>query len=469
MIVAKNEININSLEKEIYRQICALGCEMLKTALSRLDDKLMRERDRNVYRHKGRRGTVLKTMMGEVEYKRAMYECRNEDGRHEYVYLLDQEMGFDTVGFVSGLLAEKITEASCELSYREAARTVSELTGQRISHSGAWNVVQTVGAKLDEKERESARRARNNEGAGAVDTKLLFEEQDGIWLNLQGKDRKELGKNAEMKITIAYTGAVKTGGNRYNLAGKVACANFEGIDSFFDRKEGIIAEMYDMDEIETRILNGDGANWIKRSVTDDSVHYQLDPFHRNKAITQYVSDPEARKLIFKLLYSKQIVLLLEVIDAYSNSTGDEKERESYLRLLKYFQNNRDGLISYKRRGLPLPTPPDGVEYRGCGAMESNVYSIIGRRMKRRRANWSIRGGNNLARLLTLKSTGKLAETLANLASDVLPERYAEEVETILSAAKVPQRVGKGYNGFAHASIPPSQKWMKDLLAPKPVF
>ena len=467
MILPKG-LDIHTLEREIYSYCCAFGREMLKNILTQIDDRLMLERDRSAYRHKGKRPTTLKTMMGEVEYGRVLYEIEQEDGKIGRIYLLEQELGFETVGFISDLLASKIAEASCELSYRKTAQTVSELTGQDISHTGAWNVVQAVGAKLNKKELGAAVLAKNNEGIGKLETKLLFEEQDGVYLTLQGKDRKKLGKSAEMKIAIAYTGAKKSGKERYNLVGKVACAHFEGINNFYKRKEGVIAENYNVDEIEIRILNGDGANWIKRSLIDDAVHYQLDTFHRNKAILRHVSDPDARKIIMKLLYSKQIDQLLDVIEAYSNSTEDEKIRENYLELLNYFKNNKDGLISYKRRGLDLPPAPDRLEYRGCGAMESNVYTIISHRMKHRRANWSIRGGNNLAKLLTLKATGKLSETLSTLASIVLPERYAEEVQTVLSASKIPQREGKGYNGFAHATIPPSMPWMKDLFALEPI-
>ena len=467
MSLPNSTLDITTLEKEIYQYCCAIGRDMLKSILTQIDDRLMHERDRSAYRHKGKRRATLKTVMGEVEFDRALYRYTDENGQINHIYLLEQELGFETVGFISDMLAQRIAETSCELSYRKTAQTVSELTGQSISHTGAWNVVQIIGAKLDEKERQAAIRAKKNEGAGTAESKLLFEEQDGVYLNLQGKDRKKLGKSAEMKIAIAYTGAKKTGENRYNLTGKVACAHFESVDSFYDRKEGVIAETYNVDEIEMRVLNADGASWAKRSIVDDTI-YQLDTFHRNKAVLRYVADPDARKLIFKLLYSKQIDLLLEVIDAYSNSTGDEKERENYLQLLKYFQNNKDGLISYKLRGIDLPPPSEGVEYRGCGAMESNVYSIIGQRMKHRRASWSIKGGNNLAKLLTLRTTGKLTSALSRLASIVLPERYAEEIQTVLSASKTPQRVGKGYNGFTHAAIPPSQKWMKDIFAFKPI-
>jgi hypothetical protein len=466
-MILPNTIDLNTLEAEIYRYCCTVGREIFQKILTQIDEKLMLERNREQYRHKGKRRTTLKTIMGEVEYERVLYEFVNENGETGRVYLLDQELGFERVGFISSLLAGKIAETSCELSYRKTAQTVGKLTGQSISHTGAWDVVQALGAKIDTQERQAAVRAKNNKGTGTLETKLLFEEQDGTHITLQGKDRKNLGKSAEMKIAIAYTGAKKTGKKRYNLTDKVACADFEGINKFYDRKEGVIAETYNVDEIELRVLNADGAGWPKRSIVDDTI-YQLDTFHRNQAVLRYVSDPEARKLIFKLLYSKKIDLLLEVIEAYSNSTDDEKTRDNFLQLLKYFQNNKDGLISYKRRGIDLPEPPGDMVYRGCGAMESNVFSIIGHRMKNNRTAWSIKGGNNLAKLLTLKATGKLSEALSKLASNILTERFSEEVQTVLSATQAPKREGKGYNGFSHATIPPSQKWMKDLFALKPI-
>ena len=104
-----------------------------------------------------------------------------------------------------------------------------------------------------------------------------------------------------------------------------------------------------------------------------------------------------------------------------------------------------------------------------GAMESNVFTIIGNRMKGHRKNWSINGGENLARLLCLKFTGRLTKALDDLGVSVLPERYAEELAVELSAAKTPLREGKGYNGFHKAMIPPTQKWLKQIAAIKPVY
>jgi len=371
-------------------------------------------------------------------------------------------MGIKGSGFMSGLLSGQIAEAVCAGTYRRAAQSISEMTGQRISHQAAWNVTQHLGAEVDKQEERLAALAADNEGGGQLETKVLFEEKDGIWLHLQGKDRKKHGKSHEMKVAIAYDGAEPIGKKRYRLTNKVAAANFESAGKFHKRKEGIIASDYNVDEIETRIINGDGANWIKQHGFDDTAHFQLDTFHRNRAIVRAAPDENSRKTMFKLLYGKKIDDLLVYIDALANSVEDEDQEEKLRGLHIYFTNNKDGLISYKRRGLDLPESPEGKEYRGMGAMESNIFTIIGNRMKGGRACWSIDGGNNLARLLTLKHTGKLHTTLNNIKNWILPERYAEEVT--MTSSKAPKNDGKGYQPPRAGAFPatPDFKFLRDF-------
>ena len=56
---------------------------------------------------------------------------------------------------------------------------------------------------------------------------VLFEEADGVYIKLQGKDRKNAKQDKEeMKIGIAYAGWRKTGTNRYALENKVVVAGF---------------------------------------------------------------------------------------------------------------------------------------------------------------------------------------------------------------------------------------------------
>ena len=465
-MLQEKAINLKDFEEKLFAAVCRAGREVYAEALTLWDEELHKNRDRSVYRDKGKPKTTIKTLMGEVEYHRHVYSVKDSGGARATVYLLDEAIGKTGSGFFSEAFLERVGDAVCELPYRKAAAELSELTGQPISHGAVWNVTQQLGRRVDEIEQENAEKAHRNKGAGEIEAKLLFEEQDGIYLHLQGKDRKKHGKGHEMKLAIAYDGAEKKGKDRYVLSGKVACANFEGIEKFYLRKEGAIAANYNADEIELRVLGGDGGIWIKRSIGADTV-YQLDTFHRNRAILRAAPDPETRNAMLKALYSKETDYLLTYIETLADSGLEEKQEEALRELFAYFTNNKDGLIGYNRRGLALPEPPEGKVYRRLGAMESNIFSIIGNRMKGRRKCWSIEGGNNLAMLLCLKATGKLHSTLQSLAS-VMPERYAEEVISGLSSAKVKESAGKGYNGFDSAALPASQKWLKAIVGLRPL-
>lgn len=467
-MVNEKGMTFNSLEREIYRYVCEKGCVMLSNIFEKMDKELKEKRDRRIYRHKGKRKTAIKTMMGTVEYSRAVYQVKDGEIGKKHVYLLDEVIQRETIGLFSVALAESIVASCCEMPYRKASQSVSGMSGQCISHTGAWNVVQSVGKRMEQGEERAGLRAKEGQGHGVRESKLLFEEQDGVWLKLQGKDRKKHGQAKEMKLCIAYDGAKKTGKKRYELQHKIACANFEDVAAFCIRKEGMIADYYATDEIEMRVLNGDGAQWIKRSAESDDVHYQLDTFHRNRAIVKAVKYTDMRKNIFKHLYDNQIESALECIEILSNSVEDERERQELLKLHRYLCNNKDGLIGYHRRDIELPAPPAGLVYRRLGAMESNVFSLVGFRMKRRRAVWSIAGGNNMARLLCLKATKRLTESLHNVMRVVLPPRYTQEVTATLHSGRISKSIGKGYDGFHHFA-PPSAKcesWIKDLMGQK---
>jgi len=465
-MVQEKETNFKRVEKDIYGIVHKIGREILKEILEKWDAEIHKERDRSVYRDKGKRKTVIKTLMGEVEYSRHVYIFQDEDGRRGTVYLLDKKIGREGSGFFSEALMERIASMICVSPFRETASEITELSGQSISHTAVWKSVQQMGEQVNLQEEDNAELSRKNKSQGQKEAKLLFEEQDGIWINLQGKDREEYGKSKEMKVAIAYDGAEKKGKDRYRLTGKVVCANFEEAAKFCRRKEGVIASQYKVDEIVFRVLNGDGAGWIKRSITGETI-YQLDTFHRNQAIVRVVKDKEKVKHLLKLLYAKQIDEMLLCIETMADSTEDEKESKDLKELYNYFSNNKDGLILYSRRGIKLPEPEEGKVYRRGGAMESNIFSVIGNRMKGRRRNWSVSGGNNMARLLCLKEMKKLNEAAKQFAGSV-SEKYAEEVITDLSGFKIKERVGKGYNGFEKAMIPPSMPWLKEIMKLKPL-
>ena len=375
IIVDEMGLSFNRLEKEIYDYGCQVAREILKNILEEIDNRLAEERDKSEYRHKGTRDTTIKTIMGEVEFSRVVYESKDDEGRKIYKYLLDELLGFDTIGQISTNLAEKIVENASITSYRNAADNITELTGQSISHGGVWNVVQALGQKVKEEETELAKAAEKNQLRGEREVPVLFEEADGVYINIQGKDRPKSGKKLEMKVAVAYEGWKRTGKDRYELVNKVACAGFEDISEFYRIKEAMIAREYNVDEIQMRILNGDGAPWIKHRI-DDTTQYQLDPFHKHKAVLKSVRDADQRNIIYKLLDDRKIDEVLVHIAGLANDTEDEKEQMKLKVLYKYFKENREGLIPYQERGLDIPKPPAGIEYRSLGTMEHHICCLL---------------------------------------------------------------------------------------------
>lgn len=151
-MIKENGVTFKELEKNIYAWVCQIGREFTKEFLERYDRMLMEDRDKKKYRNKGARQTTVKTVYGEVTYQRTVYEVTEEDGARRFVYLLDETLDLDHVGLISTNLSELLVKGITELSYRECALQVSEMTGQTISAMGVWNVIQALGEKVCEEE-----------------------------------------------------------------------------------------------------------------------------------------------------------------------------------------------------------------------------------------------------------------------------------------------------------------------------
>lgn len=442
MVTMLNEegLTFKEIEEDIFKMVCEWGQSFAREFLERYDQYLMENRDKDAYRNKGLRETTVKTVFGEVNYSRRVYETVRDDGLKEFVYLLDEQLYISGVGLVSQNLADQLVAGITEMSYRETAEKVTKMTGQRISAMGVWKVIQSLGEKVCEEEAELVKAHKAGKVQGNIVTPVLFEEADGVYVKLQ----REKKKKAEIKVGIAYGGWKENGKKRYVLDDKVVVAGFSKAKEFQEYREASIADRYNTDEIEVRLMNADGAEWIKHQNDGDTI-FQLDPFHRNKAIRDGVPYKDAVRSIYEFLDAKDLKGLFEYLTIYKNSLSDDKEIEKAENLITYFENNREGLLSYQDRGIELPEPPKGMHYRNMGTMENHIWSTIARRMKHNHSCWSYRGGNHLAKILARKCSGRLNEVSAKLKTPRFESHETEIIQKeILSAGHVPQKVGKGY-------------------------
>lgn len=179
--VNEKMISFKELEKKIFKYVCELGCEITRSILEAYDDAVAVKRDKQKYRNKGKRATCIKTVYGSVKYQRRIYGTITENGEKAYVYLLDAEMRMDKIGMISSNLAEKIAMTVTESPYRVTAETISSTSGQSISASGVWNVMQRLGEKISEKEKYAVKQMHADQTEGKKGTAVLFEEMDSAF------------------------------------------------------------------------------------------------------------------------------------------------------------------------------------------------------------------------------------------------------------------------------------------------
>lgn len=446
-IVKEELISFKELEKKIFAYVCELAREITVQMLESYDKELAESRDKKQYRCKGKRQTTIKTVYGEVEYSRNVYRTETEDGQAAHVFLLDQAVQMDKIGLISTNLAEKIALTVTESPYRVTADIITSTCGQNISAGGVWNMMQRLGERIDEEECHAVKQMNAGQTEGEKMVPVLFEEMDGVWLNMQDEHHGKM-KKQEMKVFTMYEGwdAEKEKSGRSTLVEKVMLAGMEKSPKFHEKREACIRKKYNADGIGQRILNGDGGSWIKEPY-DPEVIFQLDRYHIYQEILRKVSDKGAQSEIRRLFDEEKIEEMLEYIEVYATSveSPDEKDKKSKKarELYQYLNNNKEGLLPYQKRGISIPEPEEGILYKGMGIQESQNCTVITLRMKNRRMRWSVKGANNLAKALYRKENRDLVETIDRYTDGLIFTVQMQEIIETLSAAKTPKKDGKG--------------------------
>ncbi len=450
-IVEEKLVSFKELEQKIFEYVCELGREITRIILESYDDELAASRDTKQYRDKGKRKTAIKTVYGEVEYSRRVYQTVLEDGRKAHIYLLDQAMQMDKIGLISTNLAEKIAMTVTESPYRVTADIISSTCGQAISAGGVWNVMQRLGERISEEEEYAVKQMEADQTEGKRETAVLFEEMDGVWLNMQDEHHKKM-KKQEMKVFTMYEGwdAEKEKQGRSTLVEKTVLAGMEKSTQFHEKREARIRKKYKADEIMQRILNGDGGSWIKEPY-DEDVIFQLDRYHIYQEILRKIRDKKAQEAVRELFDEEKIEEMLKYIQIYADSVespdGKDKTSRKARELYDYLNNNRDGLLAYDRRGIMIPEPKEGVIYKGMGIQETQNCTVITLRMKHRRMRWSAKEANNLAKAMYQKENKELTETIERYTDGLILTIQMQKIVETLSAAKAPKKDGKG-NAYA---------------------
>ena len=402
----------------------------------------MKTRDTKKYRHKGLRKNTIKTVMGEVEYVRAMYEVE-EEGIKKRVYLLDEKLHINTEGKASENLVEKIVETVPITDlYRKAETVLKETTNATLSFEWIRNIVVKIGDKITKKEKEERKMLDKGQlVAGLKQITALFEEADGLWINLQGKDRKErLEKNkkkcekenkefnpkqkikTELKLHVMYEGWKKDD-KRHPLINKQYIAGMMKPKEIKKLRDARVYQQYDVEKIKLRVVNGDGAKWTK-GITAKGGIYQKDQFHIMQEIVRDVPK-EYRNIIEELVKTKQYDKIEKAIEGLKVELRGEYKAVKKLNTLQSYLSS--GLERYQDIA-EVPEAPEGVEYRNMGTQESQIFSKLKKRFCSGRKAFSEHGANALAKICVLSEKFSLEELETPIPIDTSVEDWIKEIE-----------------------------------------
>ena len=441
-IIASNEIKFNDLEKKVFKFVCFFGCLIIKLLLESYDKKLMNNRDKKKYRHKGLRGTTVNTVMGEVKYKRVMYEV-HEEGITKTVYLLDEVLNISVEGKVSSNLVEKVIETvPVTDSYRKSEKVIEETTNTTLSHEKIRNIVVKIGEKITNKEKEERKLFDKKQLiAGLKEVTALFEEADGLWINLQGKDRKEkLEKNkkkaekenkkfnpkmkikTELKLHVMYEGWKKDD-VRHSIVNKQYIAGIMKPKEIAKLRDARVFTQYDESKIKLRVINGDGAKWTK-GITVKGGIYQKDKFHIMQEIVRDVPK-EYRNIFTELINKKQFNKIQSAIDGLKYELGGEYK---VVKKLNKLQSYLSGDLERYQDIVEVPEAPEGIEYRNMGTQESQIFSKLKKRFCSGRKAFSIYGANALSKVCVLSEKFKIDELEEPIPIDTSVEDWIKEIE-----------------------------------------
>lgn len=455
-IVTKDEVKFNDLEKKIFKFVCSFGCLILKLMLEAYDRKLMNARDTKKYRHKGLRGNTIKTIMGEVEYRRVMYEME-ENGIKKTVYLLDEKLRINVEGKVSENLIEKAVEiVPITDSYRKAETVIKETTNATLSFEAIRTLIVKVGDKITKKEKEERKLLDKKQlVAGLKEITALFEEADGIWINLQGKDReKRLEKQkekckkenkefnpkmkvkTELKLHVMYEGWKKDD-SRHALVNKQYMAGIMKPKEIKKLRDARVYQQYKEESIKMRVTNGDGAKWTK-GITVTGGFYQKDQFHIMQEIVRDVPK-EYRNIIKELVNTKQYDKIQAAIEGLKHEVGGEYKTVKKLNKLQSYLSN--GLERYQDV-VEVPEAPEGIEYRNMGTQESQIFSKLEKRFCSGRKAFSEHGANALAKVCVLSEKFSLEDIESPIPIDTSVEDWVKEIEENVKVNKKINRADK---------------------------
>lgn len=218
--IITGEIDAEDLSEDIQERVLKLGTDLLSEIYELLDDEIRESISRKKHwniEHRNQEKTIL-DVMGKVTFKRTGYYNKNTN---EYIYLLDQLLGFKPGQRITIRSAAKALEETIESSYRKGGKQAS-LTDE-ISKQAVKDLVHETVIEMPIQEPKEKRRVKHLHIVADEDhVSAQFKEEKG---DLPRDSRGYKINTIMPKLVCLYEDIVNESGEksenpRYKLIGK---------------------------------------------------------------------------------------------------------------------------------------------------------------------------------------------------------------------------------------------------------
>src|SRR6056297_319574 len=423
--------NIINLVKE---NLDELGCKILKSVLEDLDKMIKESAERKkkwVVQEKEMKKTLI-TVFGEVQYFRVYYKSKGDKG---FTYLLDDVVGIERYQRLDEGLTAKMVALTSDFSYQKSVELA--VSGVKLSRQTAKNKIRQVGeidnSELDEEVEEKRK------------VKRLYVEADEDHIALQHGKKKTI-----TRLVYVHEGVEKVSKTRNKLKNP---KYFSGL--YKNRVEDLWLEIidyiydnYELDEIETIYLAGDGAEWIKEGLHWlPKVKYILDRYHLNKYVSKATGHrPKMGFKLWEALNECDLEQVEEVFAAIIEDTEKETKLNTVKKSRHYILSNWSGIVRYRE-------DPNAM---GCSA-EGHVSHILAHRMSSRPMGWSIPGAEQMSRLRAFKFNGGTAADICRL----LKRNKKEKVIELQTQKMIKRKTGRSLYAEPKEVMPAIKRGLVD--------
>jgi hypothetical protein len=295
----------------------------------------------------------------------------------------------------SAAFREAVCDLATRVPYRQVAEITARLTGEPLSHQGAWRILQHEGARVRTEEGELVRSVfelgEAPAGVGLAPA-IAIVEADGTFVAAQGEE----GNRFEIKTGVFYTGKDRAGGRRhrrFKLLNKGCYATTADQDGF---GRGLAARGFawiGLHKARHVLCVHDGLDEYGQTFSDWFPHavHQIDHFHVAERLWQVSgADAAVFEELKRLAFADPMACARKLRRSVRLNAALAREAAGYLEGVARDLHGVDRIPRRLRRGR--------MRVVGSGVVEKHQDLLVKRRMKGRGMRWTRRGADHLLAL-----------------------------------------------------------------------